>query len=285
MAASEALAIERIRAAEVAGGLALSDAAGWNQTADDWAFFIAEGEAIGVRDDTGRLVASAATLPYEGGVGWIAMVLVETGHRHRGWAARLIAACVEALARSGRVPVLDATPAGAEVYHRSGFVAGFAFERWQGELAPADGVAANSGVDLGDPETVAAMIAIDRSISGLGRSALLRAFAARPGTRAWLDEDRSGFVMTRSGRRANQIGPLIAHDAAAALALAERALAGAAGPVFIDVATHQPALQRLLATRGFVRQRPFVRMALASTPVPALVASPRLFAVAGPEFG
>ena len=91
--------------------------------------------------------------------------------------------------------------------------------------------------------------------------------------------------MTRSGRRATQIGPLIAHDDAAALALAERALAGAAGPVFIDVATHQPALQRLLATRGFVRQRPFVRMALASTPVPALVASPRLFAVAGPEFG
>ena len=77
MAASEALAIERIGAAEVAGGLALSDAAGWNQTADDWAFFIAEGEAIGVRDDTGRLVASAATLPYEGGVGWIAMVLVD----------------------------------------------------------------------------------------------------------------------------------------------------------------------------------------------------------------
>jgi len=41
MAASEALAIERLGPGDVAGGLALSDAAGWNQTADDWAVFIA----------------------------------------------------------------------------------------------------------------------------------------------------------------------------------------------------------------------------------------------------
>jgi len=285
MAAFEALAIERIGAADVAGGLALSDAAGWNQTADDWAFFIAEGETIGVRDDAGRLVASAAALPYQGGVGWIAMVLVDADHRHRGWAARLVAACVETLARSGRVPVLDATPAGAEVYRRSGFVAGFAFERWQGDVAATDGAARDRGVDLGDPDTVAAMVAIDRSINGVGRPALLAAFAARPSTCAWLDDDASAFVMSRAGRRATQIGPLLASDAATALALAERALAGAAGPVFIDVATHQPALRRLLEARGFVRQRPFVRMALASTPVPALVANPRLFAVAGPEFG
>ena len=55
---------------------------------------------------------------------------------------------------AARVPVLDATPAGAEVYRRSGFVAGFAFERWQGELAPADGaarrIAASISVDPGD---------------------------------------------------------------------------------------------------------------------------------------
>ena len=285
MAASEALAIERIGAGDVASGLALSDAAGWNQTAADWAFFIAEGNAIGVRDDAGRLVASAAALPYDGAVGWIAMVLVDADHRHRGWASRLVAACAETLTRSGRAPLLDATPAGAEVYRRSGFVAGFAFERWQGNVVATDRAAADRGVDLGDPDALAAMVAIDRSISGVGRPALLAAFAARSATRAWLDEDSTGFVMTRAGRRATQIGPLLASDDAAALALAERALAAAAGPVFIDVAAHQPALQQSLAARGFVRQRPFIRMALAATPVPALVASPRLFAVAGPEFG
>ncbi len=283
MALSEALAIERLSAADVAGGLALSDAAGWNQTADDWALFIAEGGAIGVRDSTGRLVASAATLPYDDGVGWISMVLVDVDHRHRGLATRLVAACVETLRRSGRVPVLDATPAGAEVYRRSGFAVGFAFERWQGELAAADRSSGAHEVDLGDARVLAALIALDRSIGGVGRAALWRSFAIRPGTRAWLADDASGFVVARAGRRATQIGPLVAGDEATALALAASALDRPAGRIFIDVATHQPALQNALLRRGFARQRPFVRMALGATPT--LVANPRLFAVAGPEFG
>lgn len=285
MAASEAPASGRIGWADIAGGLALSDAAGWNQTADDWAFFIAAGEVMGIRDDAGRLLASAAALPYDGGVGWIAMVLVDSDHRHRGWASRLVAMCVETLARTGRVPVLDATPDGAEVYRRSGFVAGFGFERWQGDVTAAVPAAADPGVDLGNPENLAALVELDRSISGVGRAALLGAFAGRPTTRAWLGDDASAFVMIRSGRRATQVGPLIADDEATALALVERALDGVAGAAFIDVATHQPALQQALSARGFVCQRPFVRMALAASPVAALAASPRLFAVAGPEFG
>lgn len=282
MAASEALAIERLGAEDVAAALSLSDAAGWNQNADDWAFFIADGQALGVRDDAGRLVASAATVPYEGDVGWISMVLVDPAHRHRGWASRLVDCCVAALRRSDRVPVLDATPAGAEVYRRSGFVAGFGFERWQGEVEPRHASEAG-GVNLGDATALAALVALDRSIDGVGRAALLRSFAGRPGTRAWLSDDAGSFVMSRFGRRATQIGPLVGADGAAALALAAIALDAAAGHVFIDVPAHQPALKQLLARRGFVRQRPFVRMALGATP--ALRASPRLFAVAGPEFG
>jgi GNAT superfamily N-acetyltransferase len=283
MALSEALAIERLGRADVAGGLALSDAAGWNQTDDDWALFIAEGAAIGVRDSAARLIASAATLPYDGGAGWISMVLVDVDHRHRGLASRLVAACVETLRRSGRVPVLDATPAGAEVYRRSGFSDGFDFERWQGATAAAERATGAHEVDLGDAKVLAALTTLDRSISGIGRAALLRSFASRSATRAWLADDASGFVVSRAGRRATQIGPLVAGAEATALALAASALDAAAGRVFIDVAAHQPALQNVLARRGFVRQRPFVRMALGATP--ALGASPRLFAVAGPEFG
>jgi GNAT superfamily N-acetyltransferase len=279
---SEALAIERLGRAAAAGGLALSAAAGWNQSADDWAFFLAEGDVLGVRDATGRLVATAAALPYDGGVGWIAMVLVDADHRHRGWASRLVDACVESLRSSDRVPVLDATPAGAEVYRRSGFGAGFAFERWQGEVVAGHPPGA-AAVDLSDADEVAALVALDRSIGGVGRAALLRSFTGRPATRAWRSDDGSGFVMRRAGRLATQVGPLVAADDEAALALLAAALGEVGGRVFIDVPAHQPALQQALVRRGFVRQRPFVRMALGATP--ALAANPCLFAVAGPEFG
>ncbi|MGZ8259999.1 MAG: GNAT family N-acetyltransferase [Caldimonas sp.] len=121
---------ERLAAADAAAGLRLSDAARWNQTADDWAFFLRQGAAFGIRDDRDGLVATAAALPYGASVGWISMVLVDGRYRHQGLATRLLGVCVDALRGAGCVPVLDATPDGAPVYRRQGFVPGFAFERW-----------------------------------------------------------------------------------------------------------------------------------------------------------
>ena len=64
MASSEALAVDRLASADVDAGLRLSDAARWNQTADDWVFFIEHGEAFGIRETTAGdgLVATAAAL-------------------------------------------------------------------------------------------------------------------------------------------------------------------------------------------------------------------------------
>jgi GNAT superfamily N-acetyltransferase len=295
VASSEAVALERLGRADIDGGVRLSDGARWNQTARDWAFFVDHGETIGVRDDAGELVASAAALPYDGGVGWVSMVLVDPRHRHRGIATRLLGASVEAMRAAGRVPVLDATPAGAAVYRHAGFVPGFAFERWEGDAGASAGAAAardaepeggarEAGVvEVADERAVGALLALDRSVWSIGRVPLLHDFLARPGTRAWLRADASGFAVVRAGRRAHQLGPIIASDGASALALANAALVAVRGPVFIDMPVRAQALADALAQRGFARQRPFVRMALGDAP--ALAASARVFAVAGPEFG
>ena len=285
MAPSEALAVERLRAADVDAGLRLSDAARWNQTAGDWAFFIRHGDAFAIRDERDGLVATAAALPYGASVGWISMVLVDVAHRHRGLATRLLGTCVDVLRAAGRVPVLDATPDGEAVYRQAGFSSGFAFERWQGSARGDD--ASTGGEDaigaVDDERRRDALLACDRSVWNLDRSALLRDLLARPTTRAWLADDTSGFAVLRAGRRAHQLGPIVAADARAAIAFLDRALAAASGAVFVDVPQAAPALAAALADRGFVRQRPFVRMALGS-PKP-LACGERSFALAGPEFG
>jgi GNAT superfamily N-acetyltransferase len=285
MAASEALAIERLAIDDVDAGLRLSDAASWNQTADDWSFFIRHGTAFGIRDDRDGLVATAAALPVGASVGWISMVLVDVRHRHRGLATRLLGACVDVLRGAGRVPVLDATPDGAAVYRQAGFVSGFAFERWQGSVGDnaRDNRDGHGVVAVTDQRRRDALLACDRSLWNLDRSALLHDFLARPTTCAWLAADASGFAVLRSGRRAQQLGPLVATDDDAAIALLERALAATTGPVFVDVPSTASALAAALGEHGFVRQRPFVRMALGQTQ--ALAANGRVFAVAGPEFG
>jgi GNAT superfamily N-acetyltransferase len=286
--------IEVLSPADVEGGLALSDAAGWNQTAADWAFFIARGRTIGCRDAAGGLVATAAALPYGTQAAWISMVLVAEGWRHRGLASALLRDCIAHLQAAGLRPLLDATPAGAAVYRALGFAAGFEFERWQSSRPRA--VVAAAGADgAGDASDAAAALraaaatdidrlaSLDRSASGLDRRFLLESFLSRAGTRAWLAADGRGFVIARAGRRATQLGPLVAAGAAQAIALLGAAWAAAKAPVFLDVPTSQREIAAWLEAQGFSRQRPFVRMAFGAAPVPGLAES--AFVVAGPEFG
>jgi hypothetical protein len=75
----------------------------------------------------------------------------------------------------------------------------------------------------------------------------------------------------------------VAADEKAAIALLGDALAGIDGAVFLDVPVRWTALAQRLTQWGFVRQRPFVRMALGATV--ALRGSDQQFVLAGPEFG
>ena len=278
----------RLGDADVFAGVALSDAAGWNQTADDWALFARHGVAFGRRTARSELVATAAVLPY-GPLAWISMVLVGRDWRHRGLASGLLREALEHLGEHGLTPVLDATPAGQAVYERLGFRPGFAFRRWSGEAGRHPASAVDRAVRPAGRDDEDALAPLDRNASGLARGLLLRDLLIRRGTRAWMwaaDGNPSAFVIAREGRRAWQLGPLVAPTSAQAQALLQTALAELDGPVFIDVPDAHAGLRAWLGAHGFTVQRPFVRMARAQT-LPDCVTQPsaHLFAVAGPEFG
>lgn len=278
MAPSEALTSVILGPDDVPEGLALSDAAGWNQTADDWRLFVTQGRVFGLRDgDAGPLVATAAALPYEGGIGWVSMVLVNPVWQHQGLATALMARCVAHLRSLGATPVLDATPAGQQAYLRIGFEDGFALARWEGTVSPAE---RRSELPPADAATVGAL---DAQANGCGRGFLLADFLQRDGTRVDMSPARTGFVVAREGRRATQIGPLVADDEHSALALLQAALAGVSGRVFLDVPERWAALRAWLERAGFARQRSFVRMSLGAAPIASV--NDRLFVLAGPEFG
>ena len=282
---------------DIDAGLALSDAAGWNQTADDWAFFVDAGRALGMRDDEGRLVATAACHG-DGHQAWISLVLVAAEARHRGMASALVTRCIEQIRRHGETAVLDATPAGAEVYARLGFAPGLAFTRWERVSsdatypAPAMDREAPSSLHTslhgaGRADTLERIVALDVAAHRRDRRAMFESFLARPETRVWSSADGQGFVVARAGRRAWHVGPLVAADDAAAAALLRDALdAMSRQPgqaVFVDVPDERVALADALARRGFSVQRSFVRMALGDAAASRLGAHSH--ALAGPEYG
>lgn len=263
----EALQRVTLDAGAIDEAVALSDEAGWNQSAADWGVFVAHGTVFGVRSE-GKLIATAAVLPYGAEFGWIAMVLVTAAFRRRGIATQLVAECVALLRNAGRAALLDATEHGAPVYAALGFARLGRLTRWagegRGEAMPSDAVP----------------FASDRIAFGADRGFLLKNFIGRPGGLALAAPN--AFAVLRPGRRAWHVGPVVGSGAGAAEAL-ERAIRAAPGPIVLDLLDGGYGLEPNLIARGFRVQRRFLRMGLGCTSVSG---EPELaLAAAGPEFG
>jgi GNAT superfamily N-acetyltransferase len=275
MGAIEHLAVSRLGADDACAGLLLSEEAHWNQNEADWRFFLTAATVFGIRDGGGRLIATAALLPYSPANAWISMVLVTQNWRRRGLATKLLDACLEAAARQGLTAWLDATPAGAKVYGPLGFVPTLELRRlrFPGSAAPAAPKLMSVG-NCGE------FIARDRRAMGFDRSALLRELSGRSGSQLVSNGGALGLI--RDGRTARHIGPLFADDAACATALIETMAQSETGPILIDVVNERGEFLERLTDSGWTVERPFQRMrfGLATTEVLELP-----FAVAGPEYG
>lgn len=265
---------------DLSAALKLSNEPGWNQTAADWAIFIEHGMVFGLKEGR-KLIATAAILPYAA-FGFISMVLVTQRWRKRGLATQLLEQAIAALAARGLVPVLDATPAGTIVYARRGFRPIFDLCRWE-----RPGPSSVSAPELRTPTRAVgmneldALAVLDHEAFGSDRCFLLQAFLQRARTRTLLSD--GGFVMTREGHRAVQLGPLVADSEAAAIDLLAAAVPRLDGPVFLDVVERWSELRHWLEANGFRRQRPFQRMILGGEIV--FGQDGRLMVTAGPEFG
>jgi hypothetical protein len=212
------------------------------------------------------------------GVAWISMILVTPGCRGRGLGRQVFDRCVRHIHDEGRIAMLDATPAGEALYRQFGFDVLWRLTRWRREASPASRPALP--LSIPDIESVAEL---DQEALGFSRTVLLREFLARPDSR--LLRHPLGFAIVRAGRVAHHIGPLLASNEAAAVAVLEDAASRLAGPVLIDVPDERPLLRAALVAGGFAPQRGFARMALATGEqrVPQ-GATHFIHAVAGPEF-
>jgi GNAT superfamily N-acetyltransferase len=283
MSISEEMQIIELTSDDVEAGLMLSAEAGWNQITDDWRLFVEAGRTVGFRDPSGILIATAAALPYEGPFGYVSMVLVTTSWRRRGLATRLVDRCVDVLQNLELTPVLDATPAGQEVYSRQGFIPLFGLDRWEALLQLAPAVAVQETEAEADLPDVAHLVDLDAEAMGARRPLLIRNFANRRDTRTIMKETGDGFAMIRRGRQAFQLGPLVASSESAALELLETTLDPVNGAVFLDVPIVWERVGDWLRNRGFKIQRSFMRMAFGRAQ--PFGKPDRLFAAAGPEFG
>ena len=286
MASTEVAHEHALGPQHLAGCLALSQAANWNQNDADWRLMLESGRGYGLTLADGTLAATTLTLPYSRQFSWISMVLVLPEHRRKGYATRLLRRALADLEAEHRAAILDATPAGRQVYAQEGFRDDWGFQRFS-LGSPVPGAAADPlGIRPLAPRDWPRIQALDAEAFGGDRAQVLRSLAARLPQAALVCERSGeilGFLLGRDGREACQLGPLVARDADTARALLAYGLARTQPPLYLDLVDREPGLAAWLAERGFLVQRPFTRMVRGAAGAPGNAAL--VYLPAGAELG
>lgn len=268
--------------------ITLSDSEGWNQTEKDWRLLIENphNKCFAAVYD-GYIVGTATALNHSGKVAWIGMVIVRKSFRGQGIGKALLTRIIGELKNFDSIK-LDATTAGIPLYHKLGFIDEYNICRMvtpslsEYKIEPFK----EKPVPI-DQESFTKVLKSDREIFGADRSYLLHSlYSTYPGKAYCLRRVNkiAGFMFGRDGKRYNYIGPVSADSNETARILISKALESMNHqPVVLDVLNDREDTVRWLESRGFIKQRFFVRMYLKSNAYCGIVKNQYL--ISGPEFG
>lgn len=242
-------------------GLRLTRQAGWNQTESDILRFLKlEPEGCFVAEHGGGAVGTTATCVF-GSLAWIAMVLVDVDVRGKGIGTELLRYSLNYLdKRKVKTVRLDATSAGQPIYEKLGFTPEYQLARFEG-IAPSGKRGAL--ITKAAPAIYASIIEFDERMSGTNRGKMLSSlFEEFPDDiHVVRKEDKiEGFIMSRPGANAIQIGPCIATEDAGSVLLHDALAHCTAESVFIDIPVDNAKAVILAESNGLRIQRYFMRM-------------------------
>jgi GNAT superfamily N-acetyltransferase len=293
----EDLVLRAMTIGDIAEGLRLSAAAGWNQQEADWRVLLGKSpERYVVAERAGRIVGTGGAVCYGTTLAWVCMILVDPDQRGHGIGTRIVEGVLERLTDIDTIG-LDATPFGQGVYGRLGFVETSRLLRVEAvaQRATAAGddnhgqpkarhtdVASTRAMQPADLERV---LEVDRRVFGADRGDLLRWAAGRAPALCRVDDAGTivGYCFGRPGAHSRHIGPVVARDVATARALVAASIqAEPQGRIVLDLPAGRSDWQSALEAMGFAVQRPLIRMFRGSRP---LGRPDRQLAIFGPEFG
>ena len=270
---------------DIPAAMKLKEAAGWNQTEEDWRRLIRlepDGCFAAIKD--GRLVGTTTTTMYKGDLAWVGMVLVDPQSRRQGIATKLMDTALDYLKGKVATVKLDATPQGKLVYEKFGFEVESMVERWSGNIVS---TSIDRGGEMLSVELRDELMVLDERAFNADRSTLIDSLindsivppvATRSG-----DGKLSGYALARPGTNANYVGPVVSTQSEQVEGLLDKMFAQLnSGRVYIDFNIEFGLPTSLLAARGFVKERDLIRMSAGkrSTKTSGLIV-----AIAGPEIG
>jgi ribosomal protein S18 acetylase RimI-like enzyme len=285
MQATEQIEIRLLVESDIPAAMQLKEAAGWNQTEEDWLRLLmleSDGCFGAIKD--GRLVATTTTTTYDNTLGWIGMVLVEPQNRRLGIATTLMRTALGYLNERVSTIKLDATPAGKPVYEKFGFQVESLIERWIGMSSSKTCELQSKAIDCDMRHD---LLELDRRAFSVDRTRLINALideaSVSPVISRTSEGFLSGYALARRGTKADYVGPMVTMEREQAGPLLDQMLDQLNGRcVYIDFNKESNINSSVLSDRGFVKERDLIRMCCG---LGSKVTSPFVVGIAGPEVG
>jgi GNAT superfamily N-acetyltransferase len=273
---------------DIPAAMRLKEAAGWNQTENDWRLLLKLApEGCFAATLAGEVVGTTTTTVYDDGLAWIGMVLVHPDNRRLGIATKLLETALDYLHPKAGTIKLDATAAGRPVYEKLGFRVESMIERWTRDVEGMTNHASPIRMSSLNVETLDELVVLDRRAFAADRGkiieSLLKLAVAAPVLERAEDGSLIGYALSRNGSNAAYIGPVVMTDSRRIGPLLDKVL----GPlreqrVYIDFNTRFRDGLPALRERGFAKQRELIRMSKGDG---SKCTSEFVFAIAGPEVG
>ncbi len=260
-----------LRREELDVALAWAEAEGWNPgLSDAEAFWAADPDGFWAMDMEEKLIGTASTVAYEGGLGFVGLFIVRPEWRRRGFGTDFWRFFIDQLRKrlgQGGGMALDGVFEMQEYYRRSGFHFSHRNLRMEGI-----GMAGLPNSKLIDAKALdfEELRAFDQRHFGANRRDFLRKWIHPRGGNALAWQERNGlrgYGVIRPCHRGFKIGPLFADGPEVADALfigLSRETAGE--PIFLDVPENNPAALELAARHGLRQQFGCARMVSGQSP-------------------
>ncbi|MCR9257857.1 MAG: GNAT family N-acetyltransferase [Alphaproteobacteria bacterium] len=240
-----ALTLDRMTPADTDAIAALAREVSWPHRRDDVDLLMSLGEGTVLRGADCGLHGVAMLWRFEPDVARLGMVMIAPSAQGKGLGRRLVTTLLGE-AKPGTV-VLLATTAGAPLYKSLGFETIDAVVQQQGVLTGT--AVSNPRLRPYRPEDLDAVLAMDKTASGLDRRALIEALLhAGKAAVATGPAGITGFALARPFGRGQVIGPIAAAREADAVSLIDHL--AAPGFVRVDRPARSEALGRHLQSRG-----------------------------------
>lgn len=265
---------------------ALSMAVGWRYHANEWCFLRQCGVGLAALDEIDRVFATAMLFRYDEGFSTLGMVIVSPRLQGQGvapWLVRLLLAKFPAISLR-----LNATDESRRLF--AGL--GFAGETEKVHLLRGKARCLTEMPALGRKQRIeplsedhlSAVADLDETAFGVSRRRVLQRLLREDEGYGLFEADRlEAFALRRAAGRGHIVGPVVAGDETAAIALVRRHFSDLGGQlVRLDAVRDSGLLTDFLAQSGLVVIETLTTMSKGA-PQPAGCGSAMIFALAGPS--